>query len=356
MARSEESLTVRCGALRCTMKGFEDPFTALAALAPWLAVADDGTEPPGWTRVERVDGTLLVRPAEVEAGEEEAVEEEGLLGGETSEDAGRHDETSDHARPIARSPFSDGGAGWARMAPDVIESLHERDDAPPPESAHDRGRGDALADGDGPEPFQREGSDDEILARIVGRSRPHAPTAEDDPPDLARAVSQGRDVDPRSTGAGLGPRDEAAGRHGREGTVVRLPRSAEALVPGGADAAGRAAPSHRAGAADIGAESGSEAVAGAETAAGAEGVEPSPGTGAGGSEPAGPASPAPGDGRGEDGSAPLVLGPSLRLLPLLLRPEQRVETPPGAAAEGEGAPAGRAVGGSGPVRPRRVRR
>ena len=61
-----ETLTIECGALRCRVEGFEDPFAALVALAPWLAGMERGDAPPdapSWVGVETGRDAIVLRPA-----------------------------------------------------------------------------------------------------------------------------------------------------------------------------------------------------------------------------------------------------------------------------------------------------
>ena len=93
--RDDATLTMRCGALRCRLEGFEDPFAALAGLAPWLGALradEDGEAAPDWASAERRDGVLVLSPA-------------GL------EDAAEAPPQDPAPRP---SPFTENGAPWAR--------------------------------------------------------------------------------------------------------------------------------------------------------------------------------------------------------------------------------------------------
>ena len=69
MDGSARTLTIGCETLRCRLEGFEDPFSALAALAPWLGeVAREGgmdaAGAPPWVQAQAQPDAIVLRPAE----------------------------------------------------------------------------------------------------------------------------------------------------------------------------------------------------------------------------------------------------------------------------------------------------
>ena len=358
----DRTLTMRCGALRCRLEGFEDPFAALAALAPWLGSAEaEGcgdaalADPPAWASLERRDDALILRPAGLEASEEPPPEAPAPRPSPFTEDGavwardGAPDRRIAEARPAtaegeARSQDGREDADafvFARVATTATAGASEAGASGG--RAADRGAiGDGstrpassgapavrLSAGDpGPEPDEASGPP---AAAPTGDARAEGPDAPDRPaePDGAGAprgpAERGADG-PEALGPGAAVPSEDADADWSEETVVRLAEAARARLAGPEAERRRASLSRLRHAAQEG----------------AAGAAP---------EPRAPRRRQPGA-QGE--AADAQVGPTERseeeasaLPPLVLTPERRVDGP-GARARREADPA------TGPIRPRRV--
>ena len=210
MGEADGIVTVRCGARRWRLEGFEDAFAALGALAPWLGEAARGeeAEAPPWAGM-RMDGNeVVLRPAAgAEQPREPGVEEadrrldrdDGQVGalsmGADAEAAGSSD--------AARGTADDASAA---VAPSPTDASGEADFSPA-DPATARGEPPCAGPTDA-DPWE------EMLARLA------RPALDEDPSEEGGtdASAEGPDAAPDGThppradaGEPLGPAEEAAG-------------------------------------------------------------------------------------------------------------------------------------------------